>query len=70
MHSYAEDAKRMRQKMAEDPHRPRYHFTPPANWMNDPNGVIEWDGKYPPLLPTQPRRCYMGQYALGSRRQR
>ncbi len=46
MHSYAADAKRVRQKMAEDRHRPRYHFTPPANWMNDPNGIIEWDGKY------------------------
>lgn len=22
--------------------RPRYHFQPPANWMNVPNGVIQW----------------------------
>ncbi|MGQ9523315.1 MAG: glycoside hydrolase family 32 protein [Armatimonadota bacterium] len=29
-----------------DPHRPRYHFIPPANWMNDPNGPIQWRGKY------------------------
>lgn len=29
-----------------DPHRPRYHFMPPANWMNDPNGPIHWKGKY------------------------
>jgi beta-fructofuranosidase len=26
--------------------RPRYHFTPPANWMNDPNGLIHWKGTY------------------------
>ena len=26
--------------------RPQYHFLPPANWMNDPNGLIQWKGKY------------------------
>lgn len=26
--------------------RPRYHFLPPANWMNDPNGLIQWRGEY------------------------
>lgn len=31
---------------ATDPHRPRYHFLPPACWMNDPNGLIQWKGKY------------------------
>ena len=29
-----------------DPHRPIYHFLPPANWMNDPNGLIQWQGQY------------------------
>jgi len=27
-------------------HRPCYHFQPPANWMNDPNGPIQWRGRY------------------------
>lgn len=27
-------------------HRPRYHFLPAANWMNDPNGMIYWQGVY------------------------
>ncbi len=27
-------------------HRQRYHFMPPAGWMNDPNGCIWFDGKY------------------------
>lgn len=31
---------------ADDPHRPRYHFLPPANWMNDPNGLIHYKGLY------------------------
>lgn len=31
-----------RATLADDPLRPRYHFLPPANWMNDPNGMIQW----------------------------
>ena len=31
-------------RVARDPHHPIYHFTPPANWMNDPNGLIHWQG--------------------------
>ena len=29
-----------------DAHRPRFHFTPPQNWMNDPNGLIQYKGVY------------------------
>lgn len=29
-----------------DPHRPVYHFLPPKNWMNDPNGLIHFRGAY------------------------
>ncbi|MFL5590774.1 MAG: glycoside hydrolase family 32 protein [Ktedonobacteraceae bacterium] len=35
-----------RQGLAGDPHRPQYHFLPPANWMNDPNGLLQWKGQY------------------------
>jgi beta-fructofuranosidase len=31
---------------AKDPARPAYHFLPPANWMNDPNGPIYYKGYY------------------------
>ncbi len=27
-------------------HRPQFHFTPKANWMNDPNGMYYYEGKY------------------------
>ncbi|MBP6787946.1 MAG: glycoside hydrolase family 32 protein [Candidatus Promineofilum sp.] len=33
-------------KPISDPLRPIYHFLPPANWMNDPNGFIQWQGRY------------------------
>lgn len=29
-----------------DRHRPRYHFLPPAGWMNDPNGTVFHKGLY------------------------
>lgn len=29
-----------------EPHRPQYHFTPPAKWMNDPNGMVYYEGEY------------------------
>src|SRR5438552_13308335 len=31
---------------AADSRRPLYHFHPPANWMNDPNGPIYHQGYY------------------------
>lgn len=33
-------------KAAKDVDRPAYHFTPPANWMNDVNGPIFYNGYY------------------------
>lgn len=27
-------------------HRPQYHFSPQANWMNDPNGLVYFEGEY------------------------
>ena len=31
---------------ADDRHRPRFHLLPPSGWMNDPNGVVHWRGRY------------------------
>lgn len=32
--------------LPSEPNRPRLHFTPVQNWMNDPNGLIYLDGLY------------------------
>lgn len=29
-----------------EPWRPQFHFTPPDTWMNDPNGMLFYDGEY------------------------
>ena len=33
-------------KIKDDPNRPSFHFQPPANWNNDPNGLIFFDNYY------------------------
>src|SRR5687768_14488439 len=27
-------------------YRPQFHFTPKAHWMNDPNGMVYYNGTY------------------------
>ncbi|MBN9391099.1 MAG: glycoside hydrolase family 32 protein [Chloroflexi bacterium] len=41
-----EERATLKGKFANDRHRPVYHFIPPHNWMNDPNGLIQWQGLY------------------------
>ena len=36
----------VRKDYYQEIHRPQFHFTPEANWMNDPNGMFYYEGKY------------------------
>ncbi len=27
-------------------HRPQFHFSPKEKWMNDPNGMVFYEGEY------------------------
>lgn len=29
-----------------EPYRPQFHFSPPTQWMNDPNGLFYYEGEY------------------------
>src|SRR5918911_968679 len=46
MHNSAARALAQRKELDGDAHRPQFHFLPPANWMNDPNGLIQCRGQY------------------------
>ncbi len=30
----------------KEQHRPQFHFSPKENWMNDPNGMVYYEGEY------------------------
>ena len=63
--AWLEMAVQRRQAFARDPHRPRYHFLPPDNWTNDPNGVIEWGGRYHLFYQHNPHGPFHGTIHWG-----
>ena len=51
-------ARELREKLLGDPQRPRYHFLPPAAWMNDVNGTLFWRGRYHLFYQHNPLGAY------------
>jgi len=45
--------------------RPAYHFLPPSNWMNDPNGLIQWRGRYHLFDQYNPNGAFHGTIHWG-----
>jgi len=52
-------------KLASDRNRPQYHFLPPSNWMNDPNGPIFWRGKSHVFYQYNPNGAFSGSKHWG-----
>ena len=52
-------------KVAADPWRPRFHFAPPAQWMNDPNGPVYWKGRYHLFYQHNPSAAVWGDMHWG-----
>lgn len=49
----------------DEQYRPQIHFTPNANWMNDPNGMVYADGKWHLYYQYNPRGNDWGNMSWG-----
>ena len=67
----AMDAVRAAIPIAEsDPDRPIYHFRPPANWTNDPNGTMFYKGWHHLFYQLNPFATRLGSQHWGHARSR
>lgn len=49
----------------KEQYRPQFHFTPKANWMNDPNGLVYLNGNYHMFFQYYPEKTVWGPMHWG-----
>jgi hypothetical protein len=52
-------------ELYREPFRPQFHFTPERNWMNDPNGMVYYDGEYHLFYQHNPKGDKWGHMSWG-----
>lgn len=53
------------QETGYEPNRPRFHFSPAKNWMNDPNGMVYHNGTYHLFFQYNPDSAVWGPMHWG-----
>jgi beta-fructofuranosidase len=52
-------------KAGRDPQRPRYHLMPAAHWNNDPNGPVQYRGRFHMFYQHNPFEAHWGNMSWG-----
>jgi len=52
-------------RTSADPHEPRWHVRAPRGWLNDPNGIGRWDGRWHVMYQWNPHDTVWGTIHWG-----